>query len=95
MKHPLTLLAALLLLLAVLSTAAPLAQQEHQQELGDGSRSGIISSNPRNNLLNRLRSWGSRPSITEAPPVEVRVELRTSHMFARQFHLPLDADDVD
>jgi len=88
MKHPITLLAALLLLLAVLSTAAPLAQQEQEQELQKAQR--IVEPAGHMRVKRSLLSsvlWGSWGSNNDANRL-------SNGVFDLQYHIRnFDLDD--
>jgi len=90
MKHPLVLLAALLLLLAVLSTAAPLGQ-EPQQELEESSR--IIE--PAQHANRVKRSWLSDLlQALERRNERVNVRGQSEYgMFDRPYHVRDEDDD--
>jgi len=89
MKHPLTLLAALPLLLAVLSTAAPLAQQEQEQELEKTRRIVEPAGHMRvkRSWLSSLRQAVWRSNDENRPVI-------TAGLYDRQYHIrDIDIDD--
>jgi len=77
MKHPITLLAALLLLLAVLSAAAPL-EQEQEQDLGEASRIVEPAGHAR---VKRSRLSSNRHAASRSKPVI------TAGVFDRQYRI--------
>jgi hypothetical protein len=88
MKHPLTLLAALLLLLAVLSTAAPL-EQEQEQELEKARRIVEPAGHMRmkRSWLSSLRQAVWRSNDENRPVI-------TAGLYDRQYHIrDIDIDD--
>jgi len=88
MKHPLTLLAALLLLLAVLSTAAPL-EQEQEQELEKARRIVEPAGHMRmkRSRLSSLRQAVWRSNDKNRPVI-------TAGLYDRQYHIrDIDIDD--